>query len=234
MPATRRSPPSPSSPTRTAWVAHRSAPSARSSARPSAGSTCAARRYKPIEVDEQCEGLTLLGDIAIGDDGKASLHMHAVLGLQDGTTRGGHFLKGIVRPTPRSHDRRDAGASAPPQAGVSGHRAHPTLISGTSAANGPSIGHVIPARGDHDAKPKEMDAIALLKARPSQGRGPVREVREGARRRAQEGSWHRRSAPSSAIHATIEEEIFYPACKGKVEDGPARASPTSSTTAPRC
>jgi predicted DNA-binding protein with PD1-like motif len=25
--------------------------------------------------------------------------MHAVLGLQDGTTRGGHFLNGIVRPT---------------------------------------------------------------------------------------------------------------------------------------
>jgi hypothetical protein len=40
-----------------------------------------------------------MGDIAVGDDGKASLHMHAVLGLSDGTTRGGHFLKGIVRPT---------------------------------------------------------------------------------------------------------------------------------------
>ena len=57
------------------------------------------KAYRPIEVDEQCEGLTLLGDIAVGDDGKASLHMHAVLGLSDGTTRGGHFLKGIVRPT---------------------------------------------------------------------------------------------------------------------------------------
>jgi predicted DNA-binding protein with PD1-like motif len=57
------------------------------------------RTYRPIEIDEQCEGLTLLGDIAVGDDGKASLHMHAVLGLHDGTTRGGHFLKGIVRPT---------------------------------------------------------------------------------------------------------------------------------------
>ena len=44
-------------------------------------------------------GLSLLGDIATGDDGKPSLHMHAVLGLSDGTTRGGHFLKGIVRPT---------------------------------------------------------------------------------------------------------------------------------------
>ena len=58
-----------------------------------------ARTYRPIEIDQQCEGLTLLGDIVIGDDGKASLHMHAVLGLEDGSTRGGHFLKGIVRPT---------------------------------------------------------------------------------------------------------------------------------------
>ena len=58
-----------------------------------------ARTYRPIEIDEQCEGLSLLGDIAVGDDGAPSVHMHAVLGLKDGTTRGGHFLKGIVRPT---------------------------------------------------------------------------------------------------------------------------------------
>jgi hypothetical protein len=55
--------------------------------------------YRPVEIDEQCEALSLLGDIAQGDDGKASLHMHAVLGLKDGTVRGGHFLQGIVRPT---------------------------------------------------------------------------------------------------------------------------------------
>jgi uncharacterized protein len=59
----------------------------------------AARRYNPISVDEQCEVLSLLGDIAQGDDGKASLHLHAVLGLRDGTVRGGHFLAGKVRPT---------------------------------------------------------------------------------------------------------------------------------------
>jgi len=57
------------------------------------------KTYRPIEIDEPCEGLTLLGDIAVGDDGKASLHMQAVLGLRDGTTRGGHFLNGIVRRT---------------------------------------------------------------------------------------------------------------------------------------
>jgi predicted DNA-binding protein with PD1-like motif len=59
----------------------------------------AKKTYKPIEIDSQCEGLSLLGDIAMGDDGKPSLHMHAVLGMSDGTTRGGHFLSGIVRPT---------------------------------------------------------------------------------------------------------------------------------------
>ena len=59
----------------------------------------AAKRYNPISVDEQCEVLSLLGDIAQGDDGKASLHLHAVLGLRDGSVRGGHFLGGKVRPT---------------------------------------------------------------------------------------------------------------------------------------
>jgi predicted DNA-binding protein with PD1-like motif len=59
----------------------------------------AAKRYSPISVDEQCEVLSLLGDIAQGDDGKASLHLHAVLGVRDGSVRGGHFLGGNVRPT---------------------------------------------------------------------------------------------------------------------------------------
>jgi len=57
------------------------------------------RSYRKILVDEQCEVLSLIGDIAMGDDGKASLHLHAVLGLKDGSTRGGHFLEGIVHPT---------------------------------------------------------------------------------------------------------------------------------------
>jgi predicted DNA-binding protein with PD1-like motif len=58
-----------------------------------------AKAYRPIEIDEQCEGLSLLGDLALGDDGRPSLHLHAVLGLKDGSVRGGHFMKGIVRPT---------------------------------------------------------------------------------------------------------------------------------------
>lgn len=50
-------------------------------------------------MNEQCEVLSLIGDVAQGDDGKASLHLHAVLGLQDGTLRGGHLLSGLVQPT---------------------------------------------------------------------------------------------------------------------------------------
>jgi uncharacterized protein len=59
----------------------------------------AAKKYRPIRVDQQCEVLSLLGDVAQGDDGKASLHLHAVVGLEDGSVRGGHFLSGLIQPT---------------------------------------------------------------------------------------------------------------------------------------
>ncbi|HEY3794583.1 MAG TPA: PPC domain-containing DNA-binding protein [Bradyrhizobium sp.] len=57
------------------------------------------KTYKKIEIAEQCEVLSAIGDVAVADDGKASLHVHVVLGLSDGTTRGGHLLGGKVRPT---------------------------------------------------------------------------------------------------------------------------------------
>jgi uncharacterized protein len=57
-----------------------------------------ARNYRRIPVDEQCELLSLIGDVAEGQDGPI-LHVHAVLGLSDGTTRGGHLLEGRVFPT---------------------------------------------------------------------------------------------------------------------------------------
>lgn len=58
-----------------------------------------AKTYREIAVDEQTEVLSAIGDIAVGDDGKPSLHIHVVLGFPDGSTKGGHFLKGIVHPT---------------------------------------------------------------------------------------------------------------------------------------
>lgn len=58
----------------------------------------AAKQYRRIPVDEQCEVLSLIGDVAEGQDGP-SLHVHVVLGLSDGTTRGGHLIEGRVFPT---------------------------------------------------------------------------------------------------------------------------------------
>jgi uncharacterized protein len=58
----------------------------------------AAKGYRRIPVDQQCEVLSLLGDVAEGVDGPI-LHVHVVLGLSDGTTRGGHLLEGKVFPT---------------------------------------------------------------------------------------------------------------------------------------
>jgi len=57
-----------------------------------------ARQYRPIDVPQQCEVLSLIGDIAAGSDGPQP-HLHAVLGLPDGSTRGGHLLNGHVWPT---------------------------------------------------------------------------------------------------------------------------------------
>ncbi len=57
-----------------------------------------AKDYRHIEVDEQCELLSLVGDIAVADGGP-QVHVHVVLGLSDGTTRGGHLLSGEIWPT---------------------------------------------------------------------------------------------------------------------------------------
>ena len=54
--------------------------------------------YRRIEVAEQVEVLSLMGDIAFEGD-KARLHAHAVLGRRDGSACGGHLLAAKVRPT---------------------------------------------------------------------------------------------------------------------------------------
>lgn len=57
------------------------------------------KQHRPIEVAEQTEVLSLIGDVAEGPDGSPSLNIHVVLGLADGTTRGGHLIAGYVFPT---------------------------------------------------------------------------------------------------------------------------------------
>ncbi len=58
----------------------------------------AARQFRHIPVDEPSEVLSLIGDVAEAQDGP-SLNLHVVLGLSDGTTRGGHLIEGRVFPT---------------------------------------------------------------------------------------------------------------------------------------
>lgn len=54
--------------------------------------------YRDIPVNQQVEVLSLLGNITFDDD-EAKIHAHAVVGLSDGTTRGGHLSKAHVWPT---------------------------------------------------------------------------------------------------------------------------------------
>ena len=73
--------------------------------------------YRKIPVTEQVEVVSLLGDVALGPDGKSALHPHVVVSRADGTAMGGHLLEAHVRPTlevvltelPRHlHKRKDA------------------------------------------------------------------------------------------------------------------------------
>jgi uncharacterized protein len=57
------------------------------------------KEYRKIPVNEQVEVVSLLGDIALGPDGKPSLHPHVVIGRSDGSAMGGHLLEAHVRPT---------------------------------------------------------------------------------------------------------------------------------------
>lgn len=48
--------------------------------------------------EDQVEILSLMGEITRWDDGTPRVHGHVVVGRRDGTTRGGHLLRGVVRP----------------------------------------------------------------------------------------------------------------------------------------
>src|SRR4051812_48696442 len=57
------------------------------------------KQYRRIPVDQQVEVVSLLGDVALGPDGRPSLHPHLVCSRSDGSALGGHLLEGHVRPT---------------------------------------------------------------------------------------------------------------------------------------
>jgi predicted DNA-binding protein with PD1-like motif len=58
----------------------------------------AAKTYKKTIIAEQLEVLSLIGDITL-QDVEPLVHAHIVVGRADSTTRGGHLIRGIVRPT---------------------------------------------------------------------------------------------------------------------------------------
>jgi predicted DNA-binding protein with PD1-like motif len=53
------------------------------------------RAYKKNVIDEECELVSLTGNMAI-ENGKPFVHAHIVVALRDGTTRGGHLLEAMV------------------------------------------------------------------------------------------------------------------------------------------
>jgi len=67
------------------------------------------------------------------------------------------------------------------------------------------------------AKPAKRDAIALLKADHRKVED-LFEKFESARDAGRKQALAQEICMELCIHAMIEEEIFYPACKGKVED----------------
>jgi uncharacterized protein len=56
------------------------------------------KMYRKITINGQAEVLSMVGNIAIFQ-GKTLLHTHMVVGLSDGTARGGHVLDARVSPT---------------------------------------------------------------------------------------------------------------------------------------
>jgi hypothetical protein len=67
------------------------------------------------------------------------------------------------------------------------------------------------------AKPQPMDAIALLKADHRNVEWLFQQY-ENASGKAQKAKIAEQICLELSVHATIEEEVFYPACRGEIED----------------
>jgi predicted DNA-binding protein with PD1-like motif len=53
--------------------------------------------FRKIVVDQKAELVSMIGDIQMRD-GKPYVHVHAVVGLSDGSTRAGHMIEANVAP----------------------------------------------------------------------------------------------------------------------------------------
>jgi len=56
------------------------------------------REYRKIEIEEQVEVLSLIGNFAL-ENSERKIHAHMVLGKSNGSAHGGHLLQGWVCPT---------------------------------------------------------------------------------------------------------------------------------------
>jgi predicted DNA-binding protein with PD1-like motif len=56
------------------------------------------KKYEEIPVQEQVEVLSMMGNILPSSE-DLKLHAHTTLGKRDGSTIGGHFVRGVVFPT---------------------------------------------------------------------------------------------------------------------------------------
>lgn len=57
------------------------------------------QEYEENPVEAQVEVVSLVGDVAVKEDGDPQVHAHVVVGLRDGTAKGGHLLEAHIRPT---------------------------------------------------------------------------------------------------------------------------------------
>ena len=56
------------------------------------------RTYDPLPTDGHVELLALTGNVTL-NEGRPKVHLHAVVGMPDGSARGGHLLEATVWPT---------------------------------------------------------------------------------------------------------------------------------------
>ena len=56
------------------------------------------KEYKRIPIYEQVEAVSLIGNVALGEDGRPSVHPHIVVSKSDGSAHGGHLLEAHARP----------------------------------------------------------------------------------------------------------------------------------------
>lgn len=57
------------------------------------------KQYQKIPLQEQVEVLSLVGDIALKEDGTPQVHAHVIVGDANGFARGGHLMEAHVWPT---------------------------------------------------------------------------------------------------------------------------------------